>query len=44
MYDIYLVELYRGEKLLGMDKLFSEEYSLLQNKINAANEEGNYER
>lgn len=44
MYDIYLVELYRGEKLLGMDKLFSEEYSLLQNKINAVNEEGNHER
>lgn len=40
MHDIYLVELYCGEKLLGMDKLFSEEYIFLQNKINRVHEEG----
>lgn len=44
MYDIYLVELYCGEKLLGMDKLFSEEYIFLQNKISRVNKEGNHER
>ena len=33
-YDIYLIEIYSGGKLIGMDKLFSDEYSFLLNKIN----------
>lgn len=33
-YDIYFVELYDGEKLIGMDKLFSDEYFFLLKKIN----------
>ena len=33
-YDIYLIEIYSKGKLIGMDKLFSDEYSFLLNKIN----------
>lgn len=33
-YEIYLVEIYGGGKLLGIDKLFSEEYGFLLEKIN----------
>lgn len=34
LYDIYLIEIYGNGKLIGMDKLFSDEYSFLLNKIN----------
>ena len=33
-HDIYLIEIYSKGKLIGMDKLFSDEYSFLLNKIN----------
>lgn len=33
-YDIYLIEIYSKGKLIGIDKLFSDEYSFLLNKIN----------
>lgn len=34
-YDIYLIEIYSKGKLIGIDKLFSDEYSFLLNKINS---------
>lgn len=36
-YDIYFVEIYSGGKLIGMDKLFSDEYNFLLEKINCQN-------
>lgn len=36
-YDIYFVEIYSGGKLIGMDKLFSDEYNFLLEKINRQN-------
>ncbi len=33
LYDIYLIEVYSKENLIGIDKLFSDEYNFLLNKI-----------